>query len=222
MKEIPSAPGHFADENGDIWHGDRKLNSYAGKDGYVSVALRNGMWSANTQVHRLVCEAYHGSRPQGHQCRHLNGVRHDNQPHNLAWGTPMENTDDKRRHGTLHRGGRKKKPLVLPPINDGRRYRRKGQRMPQVQINFKISEADKAILVRLAELERKSLTDAMLGAVRSALDGKIGVGVVRATIPSLDSEISAPSTCYLPNRTVGNQVVDDFAFSEILIDRAAV
>ena len=50
-------------------------------------------------IHQLVCEAFHGPRPVGHVTRHLNSVRHDNRPENLAWGTHADNSEDRRRSG---------------------------------------------------------------------------------------------------------------------------
>src|SRR5262249_12949164 len=35
-----------------------------------------------------------------HEVRHLNGIRTDNRPENLAWGTKSENMQDAVRHGT--------------------------------------------------------------------------------------------------------------------------
>jgi hypothetical protein len=51
-------------------------------------------------VHALVLEAFVGLCPQGMECRHLNGVRHDNRLANLTWGTYAENNADRVRHGT--------------------------------------------------------------------------------------------------------------------------
>ena len=55
------------------------------------------------RVHHLVLEAFVGPCPQGLECRHLDGVRLNAAVGNLAWGTPVENARDKRRHGTLGR-----------------------------------------------------------------------------------------------------------------------
>jgi len=50
-------------------------------------------------THKLVCEAWHGPRPEGMQCRHLDGDPLNCTPENLRWGTPKENSADTLRHG---------------------------------------------------------------------------------------------------------------------------
>jgi hypothetical protein len=57
--------------------------------------------SSNVRVHRLVLEAFIGPAPEGMEGRHLNGDPADNRLTNLCWGTPLENADDKRAHGTV-------------------------------------------------------------------------------------------------------------------------
>lgn len=51
-------------------------------------------------VHRLVCEAFHGPCPDGHQCAHLNGDRNDPRAENLSWVLPAENQSHRLIHGT--------------------------------------------------------------------------------------------------------------------------
>lgn len=51
-------------------------------------------------VHALVLEAFREARPAGSQARHLNGNQTDNRLLNLTWGTPQEQCQDKKRHGT--------------------------------------------------------------------------------------------------------------------------
>ncbi len=43
------------------------------------------------KVGALICEAFHGPRPKGAVCMHLNEDARDNRPENLAWGTQKEN-----------------------------------------------------------------------------------------------------------------------------------
>lgn len=49
-------------------------------------------------VHRLVLRAFVGACPPGQVCRHLNGDKKDNRLSNLAWGTLLENRQDRTRH----------------------------------------------------------------------------------------------------------------------------
>ena len=53
-------------------------------------------------VHSLVLLAFIGPCPDGMECRHLDGDPSNNRLGNLRWGTPQENWEDKRRHGTVN------------------------------------------------------------------------------------------------------------------------
>lgn len=50
-------------------------------------------------VHTLVCEAWHGPRPQGMWVGHGDGNPRNNVPTNLRWVTPSENNQDAAIHG---------------------------------------------------------------------------------------------------------------------------
>jgi NUMOD4 motif/HNH endonuclease/IrrE N-terminal-like domain len=82
------------------------LEGWLGRGGYRLVDLFGNGKRATFRVHTLVLAAFIGPRPPGMECRHLNGNRTDNRLINLAWGTPQENHDDKRLHGTDNRGER--------------------------------------------------------------------------------------------------------------------
>lgn len=71
------------------------LAATVGKNGYRMVDLSTN----DRYVHHLVAEAFHGPRPEGNECRHLDGNRLNNNYWNLAWGTSLENTQDRVRHG---------------------------------------------------------------------------------------------------------------------------
>jgi hypothetical protein len=53
------------------------------------------------RVSNLVCEAFHGPRPAGYQCMHLDGNAMNNNSANLAWGTAKENCNEKNRRARL-------------------------------------------------------------------------------------------------------------------------
>ena len=77
------------------------------REGYRRVDLRDGQGGCVTRkVCGLVATAFIGPRPQGMECRHLRGNDAGDGVDNLAWGTSLENHADKRRHGTIARGGR--------------------------------------------------------------------------------------------------------------------
>ena len=43
------------------------------------------------KIAALVCEAFHGSRPEGLNCLHIDEDSRNNKPDNLKWGTQKEN-----------------------------------------------------------------------------------------------------------------------------------
>lgn len=71
--------------------------------GYMMVSLGA---AKKTSVHALVCGAFSGPCPTGHECAHDDGVRSNNRADNLAWKTQAQNRDDKLRHGTWANGER--------------------------------------------------------------------------------------------------------------------
>ena len=78
---------------------------HVGRGGYLSVGIRRpGFRSSTVHVHVLICEAFHGPRPDGMMALHENDERHDNREENLYWGTPKQNAADAARNGRLRRG----------------------------------------------------------------------------------------------------------------------
>jgi hypothetical protein len=70
--------------------GGKVLAQQLDKDGYWTVKLGR----RRVRVSILVALAFHG-KPE---CRHLNDIRDDNRPENLAWGSHWENAEDKKRN----------------------------------------------------------------------------------------------------------------------------
>ncbi len=102
---IPHFPKYYVLATGHVvsFHGKTPLVLSPGVDakGYCGVTLRNGRSASRvTRVHRLVAEAFI-SNPFGLPCvRHLDRNPQNNSCSNLAWGTYIDNENDKIAHGT--------------------------------------------------------------------------------------------------------------------------
>lgn len=85
------------------WRGGHLLKPFPDSDGYLRVNLsRDGVIARLQPVHRLVLLAFTGPPPTpDHECCHGPGGKLDNRPANLSWGTRLDNSDDKRRDGTM-------------------------------------------------------------------------------------------------------------------------
>jgi hypothetical protein len=76
----------------------RILKQHTNHHGYQMVVIGN---TGNpVRVHHMVLDAFVGPRPDGTECRHLNGDPSDNRPCNLSWGTQLQNFFDSVKHGT--------------------------------------------------------------------------------------------------------------------------
>lgn len=106
--EIPGTDGNYAaGSDGRIFnrHTKRPLSAHIPKKGYPTVALWYGGRKHTTSVHRAVCTAFYGPRPAGAEVRHLDGNPLNGRPDNLAWGTRLENWQDRKAHGNGCAGG---------------------------------------------------------------------------------------------------------------------
>jgi hypothetical protein len=74
------------------------------RKGSLGVRLQRKGFVRHFPVHRLILETFIGPRPQGFECRHLNGDPKDNRLSNLCWGTHRANKEDMIRHNTTLRG----------------------------------------------------------------------------------------------------------------------
>lgn len=90
-------------DDGSVWCRQRRLKPDRQKSGHLRIHLG---WKCRRLIHHLVLESFVGSRPDGMECRHLNGNPGDNRLANLCWGTKKQNSDDRDRHGTTYRGER--------------------------------------------------------------------------------------------------------------------
>jgi hypothetical protein len=102
-KPIPSCPGYGASDYGRI-RNDGRGTLLIGTDdryGYRCVNIMVDGKRVKRKVHRLVCEAWHGPCPDGHECGHLDGNSSNNRADNLAWITRSENIRHQMQHGTF-------------------------------------------------------------------------------------------------------------------------
>jgi HNH endonuclease len=101
---IPGFPKSRVGMDGSVWSlkrgGWKRLRCGRDRDGYVTVEFSKNGKVNRWRVHRLVLELFVGPRPEGMECRHLNGKPDDNRIENLTWGTRSENRHDAKRHGT--------------------------------------------------------------------------------------------------------------------------
>ena len=114
-KEVPGYDGVFASSLGRI-RGPKSIRATYLENGYPTLHLRplGGSKKHRRAVHRLVLEAFSGPRPKGMECRHLNGIRHDNRLCNIVWGTHDENTEDNHRNRAYRYGQMAPKSKLNP------------------------------------------------------------------------------------------------------------
>lgn len=71
--------------------------------GYERFSLSRDGRIQYRRAHRLVCEAFHGSAPEGKPFAcHKDGNPRNNKSDNLYWGSASDNMQDKLKHGTNH------------------------------------------------------------------------------------------------------------------------
>lgn len=109
-KSVSGFPGYYITDNGDVvsticrGKSELILKPWSDKDGYQLIRLSRLGKKYTKRVHHLVLEAFVGPKPDGMECRHLDGDPANNHFDNLVWGTVQENTLDKMSHGTITYG----------------------------------------------------------------------------------------------------------------------
>jgi len=79
---------------------ERILSLGKTRKGYLSINLNKNGRAYPREVHRLVCEAFHGQCPDGMEAAHEDGNPANAAASNLAWKTRKANHADKLVHGT--------------------------------------------------------------------------------------------------------------------------
>lgn len=116
----------------------RVLKLQTDKDGYKYVFISGRA----EKIHRLVCEAFNGSPGKGDLVvRHMNAIRSDNRPGNLAWGTRKENSAGRKAHGNDPNLGKTHCPAGHPYSGDNLRKNLNGSRVCRVCSNRRSLES---------------------------------------------------------------------------------
>lgn len=103
-----------------------------GHGGYSSVHINR----KTVRLHTLMLEAFHGERPAGAICRHLDGNPNNNHPSNLAWGTQAENIADCKKHGTWN----PTRKLTPDQVREIIKRRKAGEMGKDLAAEFGVSE----------------------------------------------------------------------------------
>lgn len=98
FKRLPPCPSYAIGTDGSAWSCKSgvwvKLNQRKDYQGYFTVKINK----IDKHVHKLVLLTFRGERPAGKQSRHLNDIKTDNRLENLAYGTPSQNQEDRRKN----------------------------------------------------------------------------------------------------------------------------
>lgn len=117
MREIHIGETYYARDDGTIYstYGKgRVLKPGIGTNGRPHVNLVLDGKRHTLSVHVLICEAFHGPRPEGMTVSHLDGNILNNKPSNLAWETWSDNHHRKIEHGTDDRGFHNTRAVMTP------------------------------------------------------------------------------------------------------------
>lgn len=99
FKHWPRDPNVLVANYGEIFdRANELIKCPPDRDGYLFPYIKG--LKTRVFLHVIVCETFHGPRPEGMQVAHENGIKIDCSAKNLSWKTCSENQLDKRRHGT--------------------------------------------------------------------------------------------------------------------------
>jgi hypothetical protein len=147
----PRAPRYLVGEDGSIAgpHG-RILEPLMGRNGYLQVAVpAPGRRQGRESVHVIVCETFHGPRPDGYQVAHENRIKTDCRARNLSWKTCIDNHADKERHGTLLYGeAHPKARLTENIVRAIRAAAAAGEAQHSIGARYGIHQAHVSLIVR--------------------------------------------------------------------------
>jgi hypothetical protein len=161
FRVIPDYPHYAINESGNIisicrnggrtirWCDAKRVKPTITNRGYHRVGLFHDGKQRIMFVHRLVLTTFVGPRPDGLQCRHLDGNPANNHVSNLKWGTPRENQCDRFLHGTDDQGERcYKAKLTVADVLAIRARAANGERHSDIAKDFPVTRKSISQIVR--------------------------------------------------------------------------
>ena len=148
---VPGYDGYKVDVEGQILGpSGRVMKQMVMPGGYCYVLCNRGRGHQRKLfVHRAVLLAWVGVPCEGQECRHLDANPKNNRLSNLAWGTRLEQWDDRRRQNRVPRGHKhwsaKLKPYEIPII---RRLHQEGLSSRVIGQRFNVSHTTVLKIVR--------------------------------------------------------------------------
>lgn len=159
-KQVPGFPDYWATPDGKVYSRFgkgrpkdgvkhqlpegmvRELIGGTHKFGYRQIMLHRSGKRHSRLAQIVILETFVSPRPKGAVCRHLDGNPKNNALCNLAWGTTLENIQDKLRHGTQERGeshhGAK---LTEAKVKEIRKMLKDGHKQKDIAMKFRVTRS---------------------------------------------------------------------------------
>lgn len=171
-RAIAEAPDYEVSNTGAVrrvvpdWQGKylgRILSPGLGR-GYARYVLCVDGKKISRSAHSLVCIAFNGPRPDPTMhCAHRDGDKSNNTPPNLYWATPLENAQDRDRHGRTRKG-----PYERPrnlPVGERHWTRATPDKIPKGEAHYCRTNPD--AVPKGSARHNSKLTESDIRAIRS-------------------------------------------------------
>jgi hypothetical protein len=127
------------------------------KTGYWQLGVRVRQKQKMKRVHNLVALAFHGNCPPNQEVRHLDGIKKNNKPSNLKYGTRKRNIQDAIEHGTLYR------PNTKGAMNGKARLTEADVEFIRRKYKFRDKKFGQAALGNRFNVDRTTISDVING-----------------------------------------------------------